>query len=412
MMSLTATELAWRDRLLESASRVARLACGCGILVMLVCGDAFPEALASSEEQEREQEQEQGIGEVGAATEEESADDERDEDQEEAEEPAYSDLLKGDNGEWQREILRFEIEDGVDVVGASKIVEVGEEETLLDIAMRYAVGYEEIRLANPDIDIWLPGEGTEVVIPNHFLLPDVERKGIVINLAEMRLYYFPPGEDVVETFPVSIGRLDWSTPLGETEITELIEDPVWYPPRSIREQAAEQGEDMPRLVPPGPDNPLGEHAILLDIPGYLLHGTNRPWGIGMRATHGCIRLHPFDIDHLFGQIERGTRVKIINQPFKAGWSANGQLYMQAFPLIEEEQQQLDRQDKIAMAADAVARALGERRHRVRGELVRAVAAEQNGNLIKISRSGGDSPLNLEELTNHSRVQFAREKPAR
>lgn len=298
------------------------------------------------------------------------------------------------DGEWDRELQRFTLGQGVDVVGSEKTVIATSEDTLLDIATRHAIGYEEIRLANPEVDVWLPGEGTEVKIPSYFILPNVHREGVVINLAEMRLYYFPPGADVVETFPVSVGRMDWTTPLGETKITDLIEDPAWFPPSSIREQVAERGDEIPRQVPPGPNNPLGEYAVMLDISGYLLHGTNRPWGIGMRATHGCIRLHPFDIEHLFGQLERGTPVKIINQPFKAGWSADGELYLQAFPLFEENRD-LSRQEKISMATSAVAAALGNLRHRVKGDLVRAVAVKQTGDLINISRSSNSWSVNLD-----------------
>lgn len=317
--------------------------------------------------------------------------------------------VKTDDGNWQRRLLRFDLQRGVDVVGSSKTVEASAEDTLLDIAMRHAIGYEEIILANPQVDIWLPGEGTNIHIPSRFVLPDVKREGIVINLAEMRLYYFPAGEDVVETFPVSIGRMDWSTPLGETVITEKIANPAWYPPSSIREQAAEQGEELPARIPPGPDNPLGKKAMLLDIAGYLVHGTNRPWGIGMRATHGCIRLHPHDIKHLFGSVERGTRVKIINRPFKAGWSADGELYLQAFPLFEESRQ-VSRRERLSMAADAVVAALGERRHRVQGDLVRAVAAEQTGDLINISRTEQKWPLRAQGISHNQGVEGSQAGP--
>ncbi len=286
-----------------------------------------------------------------------------------------------------RQLHRFRIADGVDLVGHEQRASARAEDTLLDVGKRFAVGYEQIRMANPGVDTWLPGEGTEIRIPSRYILPDAPREGIVVNLAEMRLYHYPEGEDVVEIFPVSIGRMDWSTPLGETQITGLIEDPAWYPPKSIREQAAERGETLPREIPPGPDNPLGRHAILLDIQGYLLHGTNRPWGIGMRATHGCIRLHPHDIAYLFGQVGVGTPVKIVNQPFKAGWGEDGSLYMQAYPFFEEETP--DRQTRVEMAVEAVSRALGERAHRVDGALVRAAAEEQDGSVLRISRSAAE-----------------------
>ncbi|MFP4648254.1 MAG: L,D-transpeptidase family protein [Halorhodospira sp.] len=285
-----------------------------------------------------------------------------------------------------RQVNRYPLQAGVDIVGEAQKVRASAEDTLLDIAQRYAVGYEQIRMANQGVDTWLPGEGTEVRIPSRYILPDAPREGVVINLAEMRLYHYPEGEDegVVEIFPVSIGRMDWSTPLGETRITGKIENPAWYPPTSIREQAAERGEELPQKVPPGPDNPLGRHALLLDISGYLLHGTNRPWGIGMRATHGCIRLHPHDIAYLYEQLEVGTPVRIVNQPFKAGWSRDGLLHLQAFPFFEEEERP-NRKERIGMAVEAVASALGGKAHRIDGSQVRAAAERQRGEVVRISR---------------------------
>jgi L,D-transpeptidase ErfK/SrfK len=154
-------------------------------------------------------------------------------------------------------------------------------------------------------------------------LPDAERTGIVINIAELRLYYYPEvreGETPrVESYPIGIGREGYDTPLGITETTMRLEDPAWYPPRSMREEAAERGEPPPEVVPPGPDNPLGRHAVLLDIPGYLIHGTNDPDGIGMRASRGCIRMFPEDIETVFNNVSVGTQVNIIDQPIKVGW---------------------------------------------------------------------------------------------
>ena len=209
-----------------------------------------------------------------------------------------------------------------------------EEDTLLDIAHAHGVGYEEIRRANPDTSLWVPGKGTPVQIPAQHILPDVERTGVVINIAELRLYYYPEVKDGeaprVETYPIGIGRDGFDTPLGITKTTMRIEDPAWYPPESVRQEAAERGDPPPDVVPPGPDNPLGQHAILLDIPGYLIHGTNQPDGIGMRASRGCIRMHPDDIKAVFDQIPTGTQVNIIDEPIKLGWDADQLPYVQAF----------------------------------------------------------------------------------
>lgn len=220
------------------------------------------------------------------------------------------------------------------MVGQVYTVTATAEDTLLDIARAHNVGYEEIRMANPDTSLWVPGEGTEVTIPGQYILPDEARSGIVINVAELRLYYYPEvaeGETPrVETYPIGIGRDAYNTPLGITETTMRLENPAWYPPESIRREAAERGDPAPAVVPPGADNPLGQYAILLDIPGYLIHGTNQPDGIGMRASRGCIRMHPEDIESVFWRVPVGTQVNIIDSPIKVGWGEGNESYIQAF----------------------------------------------------------------------------------
>lgn len=215
---------------------------------------------------------------------------------------------------------------GSDVVGAVTYVTARDDDTLLDIARRHGLGYEDIVRANPDVDTWLPGEGTEVVLPTRYVLPPGPRSGVILNLAEYRLYYYPVAKDgerpVVMTYPISIGRMDWETPLGRTSIIAKATDPSWYPPESIRAEHAAEGDPLPRIVPPGPDNPLGKHAMRLGLPGYLIHGTNRPDGVGMRVTHGCIRMFPEDIDYLFGRVGIDTAVRIINEPVKVGWDGD------------------------------------------------------------------------------------------
>src|SRR5690554_1911071 len=246
----------------------------------------------------------------------------------------------------EREWLRghYPLPEEGNVIGEVYTVTVDDhEDTLIDIARRHNVGYEEIVRANPDVSIWIPGEGTEVTIPGKFILPDAEHTGVVINVAELRLYYFPEARNGetprVETYPIGIGREGYDTPLGVTKTTMRLEDPAWYPPRSIRQEAAERGEPAPAVVPPGPDNPLGRHAILLDIPGYLLHGTNLPDGIGMRASRGCIRLYPEDIERLFDIIPDGTQVNIVDEHFKVGWD-DDVLYVQAFSPAEQREDAL------------------------------------------------------------------------
>ena len=216
--------------------------------------------------------------------------------------------------------------EGSDVVGALTVVTTRADETLLEVARRHGLGYEEIIAANPDVDTWLPGEGTKVTLPTRFVLPPGARRGIVLNLAEYRLYYFPdtkPGDTpLVMTFPMSIGRMDWETPLGRTTVVSKVRNPSWYPPESIRAEHAAEGDPLPRVVPPGPDNPLGDYAMRLGLPGYLIHGTNRPAGVGMRVTHGCIRMFPEDIGFFFGEVPMNTPVRIINEPVKVGWDGD------------------------------------------------------------------------------------------
>jgi L,D-transpeptidase ErfK/SrfK len=227
--------------------------------------------------------------------------------------------------------------DGTDVIGGASTIVARHDDTLLDIARRHGLGYEDIVRANPDVDVWLPGEGTEVLLPTRFILPAGPRRGVVLNLAEYRMYYFPEpkaGERaVVMTYPMSIGRMDWATPLGRTRVVAKVRNPAWYPPESVRAEHAAEGDILPRVVPPGPKNPLGARAMRLDIPGYLIHGTNRPDGVGMRVTHGCIRMFPEDIEFLFEHVPVNTPVRIINEPIKIGWDGD-RLMMEAHRQLE------------------------------------------------------------------------------
>ena len=231
-------------------------------------------------------------------------------------------------------------ENGDNVIGVITTAIADHEDTLLDIGRRHGVGYEEIILANPGVDPWLPGAGTEILIPSRFILPDAPREGVVVNLPEHRLYYYPPvkpgQKPVVRTYPISTGKMDWKTPLGVTRIVSKQERPNWYPPQSVREAHIARGEPpLPPVVPPGPDNPLGEHAMRLGIPSgaYLIHGTNRPAGVGMQVTSGCIRLFPEDIAELYGLVPVNTKVNLIDQPTKVGWM-RGTLYIERHPLLE------------------------------------------------------------------------------
>ena len=245
----------------------------------------------------------------------------------------------------------------VDVIGQVSTITASSNETLLDIARRYDLGQNEILLANPTVDRWLPEEKSVVVLPNRFILPNVARTGLVLNLPEMRLYYFPkhkPGEKpIVITHPVSVGRMDWNTPLGKTSIISKKKDPDWRPPQSLKDEAIAAGDEpLPDIVKAGPDNPLGRYAMRLGIPGYLIHSTNKPYGVGMRVTHGCLRMYPEDIERLFEGIPVGTPVQLVNQPIKLGWLA-GSLFVELHPPLDEDQ------DKYANYMQSVLDAIAE-----------------------------------------------------
>ena len=229
-----------------------------------------------------------------------------------------------------------------DLIGEIFLAETMHEDTLSDLARAYDQGYNEIKLANPAVDPWLPGEGTEVVIPDFFVLPNAPRMGIVVNVPEMRLYHYDRDKNSllprVLTYPVSIGRADWITPEGKMTIVAKALDPTWYPPKSIREEHAAAGEELARVIPSGEDNPLGRHAIRLSKDGYLIHGTNRPYGIGMRVTHGCIRMYPKDVKTVFDTAPIGTLVRVVNQPFKVGVSEN-KVYLEVHPPLEEDRRE-------------------------------------------------------------------------
>jgi L,D-transpeptidase ErfK/SrfK len=220
------------------------------------------------------------------------------------------------------------------VIGEIDEVEVDEPVKLADLAQRHGVSLAELvrqnpRLARLGADQRVP-EGMRVRRPRLFVLPDAPRQGIVVNIAEMRLYHYGNGAKSrsVSTFPAAVGREEWETPTGQTYIAERIVDPVWYPPESIRAKALEEGRELPQKVPPGRENPLGSYALRLGWRKHLIHGTNQPRSIGTPATHGCIRLYPDDIERLFRRVRVGTPVRLVDQPYKVG-AQDGELFLEA-----------------------------------------------------------------------------------
>ena len=281
---------------------------------------------------------------------------------------------------------RFELEPGQDVVGVVQVVKAGKDDTLTDIARRFNVGYEEIVRANPKVDPWLPGEGRELIVPSQFVLPDAPRTGLVINIAAMRIFYYPPAKrgerQVVITHPIGIGKVGWRTPEGVTKIVRRQKDPTWRVPVSVRKEHHENGEDLDPVIGPGPDNPLGRYAFYLQWPSYLIHGTNKPAGVGLRSSHGCIRLYPEDIEQFFNTVPIGTEVRVVNQPFVFGWR-DGQLFLQPFDVLEDDSRDWKKAQKKLLTRSLSAR-LQQHHDKVAWDRVGARAREPRGVPVPIS----------------------------
>jgi L,D-transpeptidase ErfK/SrfK len=276
------------------------------------------------------------------------------------------------------------------VIGEPQVVFTRSSDTLSDLARAYGLGYDELIAANPGVDPWLPGEATPVLLPTQFVLPDVPREGLVLNIASKRLFYFPAMPDgekrVVKTYPIGIGRVGWETPLGMTTVVAKAKDPHWFVPASVRREHAEMGDPLPSVVPPGPDNPLGHRVLQLEMPGYLIHGTNQPYGVGMRVSHGCVRLYPENIELLYELVEIGEPVLIINEPYLLG-RRDGDLYFEPHQPLEEDS--ISPEDRLSMLFDApLAGSLGERER----NHVRSLASIANGLPLRVAAFDSDEIL--------------------
>jgi L,D-transpeptidase ErfK/SrfK len=293
------------------------------------------------------------------------------------------------------EAYRFAVDPtlDIDVVGQIQVTHARQEDTLTDIGRRFSIGYNEIRRANPGVDMWLPGAGRQVVLPTQFVLPQAPHSGIVVNAAEMRLYYFPPrgrgGQQIVYTYPIGIGRVDWNTPSGVTTVVRKVKNPVWRPPADILEEHREEGDPLPAEIGPGPGDPMGTRALYLGWPEYAIHGTNKPAGVGMRVSHGCMHLYPEDIEQLYNMVPVGTPVRVVNQPFVFGWH-EGELYMDAFGPLAGDQRDWQKQARAlleqAMGAD-IRRELHERNEQVRWDLVMQLVRDPQGLPVAITDPG-------------------------
>ena len=273
------------------------------------------------------------------------------------------------------------------VVGEPQIVFTSEENTFSDLAREYGLGFDELVAANPEVDPWLPGADTPILLPTQYVLPDVPREGIVLNIASKRLFYFPGAEEgrpqVVLTYPIGIGRVGWETPLGSSAVIAKARDPSWYVPASVRRENRELGYPDPSVVPPGPDNPLGKFVLKLDLPGYLIHGTNQPYGVGMRVSHGCVRLYPENIELLYELVGLGESVMIINEPFLAG-QRDGEFFFEGHTPLEDDE--VSGEDHLQKIFASLQSSTEESPIVIDEEQVRAVAAEALGLPVRIQKA--------------------------
>ena len=281
------------------------------------------------------------------------------------------------------------------VVGQDKSVVTVYEDTLYDLARKFSLGSEELIRVNPGVDPWLPAAGKTLVVPDRHILPLGPREGIVVNLPEHRLYYFPKpkrgGPIEVITYPVSIGKMDWRTPLGTTHVTGKQKNPVWYPPESVRKEHAAAGDPLPPSVPSGPDNPLGLFAMRLAAGKgtYLIHGTNNPIAVGLAVTHGCIRMYPDDVAALFPLIPVGTQVRLINEPIKVAW-VEGELLLEAHPPVDAQGQSFE--PNIDQFAEMLRAAVGDTTVAIHWDYAREVLQKANGVIATVALEADDPNL--------------------
>ncbi len=264
-----------------------------------------------------------------------------------------------------------------DIVGEVREIVARHEDTLLDLARANGLGFVETVTANKGMDPWLPGDGARIVLPTAHILPAGPRDGILLNLIDQRIYFFPPDGKPIQTYAIGTGQEAWNTPVGNTKIMRKKRNPTWYVPQSIRKEQPE----LPAVVRPGPDNPLGRHAMYLGWNSYLIHGTNSPWGVGRRVSHGCIRMYPEGIEKLFPQVSVGTPVTVVSQEAKTGWR-DGVLYLEIHP-NPKQNLELEETGKLTPApvpelAYRIAQEAGNEIKRVDWERVTAAALERSG----------------------------------
>jgi L,D-transpeptidase ErfK/SrfK len=294
-----------------------------------------------------------------------------------------------------------------EVFGDDQSVVTVYEDTLYDLARKYSLGSEELIRVNPGVDPWIPGAGKTVTIPGRHILPPGPHEGIVVNLPEHRLYYYLKPKrgqpQQVITYPVSIGKMDWRTPLGLTHVTSKQKDPTWYPPASVRKEHAAAGDPLPASVPPGPDNPLGAFAMRLAAGNgtYLIHGTNNPIAVGLAVTHGCIRMYPDDVAALFPLVPVGTPVRLINEPIKVAW-VDGELLLEAHPPVDAEGQSFE--PNVDQFSELLQKAVGDTTVAIHWDYAREVLQKADGVIATVGLEADPSALHPENATVDSGQQ--------
>jgi len=279
------------------------------------------------------------------------------------------------------------------VIGVPQVVFTRREDTLSDLARAYGLGFDELIAANPGVDPWLPGEQTPILLPTQYVLPNVPQRGVILNIASKRLFYFPEMPEgqpqVVKTYPIGIGRVGWETPLGATIVTAKAKNPSWFVPASVRREHAEKGDPLPAVVQPGPNNPLGTRVLKLEMPGYLIHGTNQPYGVGMRVSHGCVRLYPENIELLYELVEIGEAVMIVNEPYLLGWR-DGEMYFEGHtPLEDDTISSADRLEGLLQEQENMA---GVPLRQADKDQLRAIASVANGVPVRVGLHDMDEVL--------------------
>jgi L,D-transpeptidase ErfK/SrfK len=299
--------------------------------------------------------------------------------------------------------MEFPLAKGQVAVGATDTATTKDDDTMLDLARQFDDGYAEFMAANPGVDPWRPGDGRTITVPNFFILPDAPRTGIVINLGERRIYYFPPGGKTVETYPAGVGVKAGATPLGVTKVVLKEDGPIWRPPPSIRAERPE----LPAAIYPGPDNPLGKYALRLGWQNYLIHDTNKPDSVGRNVSHGCLHIYPEDIERLFHEVPVGTVVRSVNQPVKAGWIDN-RLYVEVHP-SKEQVDEIDYNTPMTPALppqlkQIVTKAAGDRADLVDWDAVRAAGLAARGIPTPVTPAPAD--LQASDMPSHASTPAA------